>query len=476
MSSLKQKTISGIKWSAINQFSVQSVNFLITLVIARILSPQDYGVIGMLTVFISISSAFVDSGFSSALVRKQNRTEEDLSTVFYFNIGIAIVFYFILYICAPFIANFYNMPLLIKVARYSGLILIFQSFSTIQIAYFTINLDFKTPAKIGIISSITSGGIGVILACLDCGVWALVFQTLTMSLVTSLLYWYWSRWSPVLIFSIKSFKELFSFGSKLLMSGLLDTTYNNFYPLIIGKFYSAKELGFFTRAKSFAMFPSTSITSIVQKVSFPVLSEIQNESDRLSINYRKFLKMTSFIIFPIMIVLVVLGKPLIILILTEKWLPLVPYMQILCISSMLYPLHAINLNLLQIKGRSDLFLKLEVIKKIIGSIVLIITIPLGVFGLCIGIIFTSYLCLLINTHYTGKLINLGFWKQANDITPFLLLSFLSGIISYFSIFWVNNLILKVLIGGSMGFTIYLLCAYLLKFEEIADLKKIAIKN
>jgi len=278
-----------------------------------------------------------------------------------------------------------------------------------------------------------------------------------------------------MLFSVSSFKELFGFGFKLMLSGLLDTIYNNIYQLVIGKKYSAVDLGYYTRAMGLVQLPSSNITGIIQRVTFPILSEIQHDSERLKNNYRRLLKMSAFIIFPVMAFLAALGKPLVLFLLTDKWLPVVPLMQVLCLSYMFYPIHAINLNLLQVKGRSDLFLRLEIIKKIMITIVLFASVPFGVLAMCYGTILTSVLALVINTHYTGKLIKHGFIKQMNDLAPYLLISLIAGIAAFLPSLFLSNNLLQLITGGITGSLIFLGFAWLLKMQELREIKTILLK-
>lgn len=328
--SLKSKTVSGVLWSAIERFSLQGVQFIINVLMARLLLPSDYGMIGMLAVFLQISQTFIDSGFSDALVQKKDRTETDLSTVFYFNIVISVLLYLLLFIGAPFIAQFYHMPELTLVTRIVMLNLIFSSFAAVPKIILVIKIDFKTQSKISLISAVVSGGIGITMAYKGYGVWSLVFQSLLNILLITFLSFYYINWRPLKTFSKDSFQNLFSFGSKLLFSRLIHALYYNLYAIVIGRRYSSAELGYYTRAEQFAIFPSGNINAIISRVTFPILSSIQDDDERLASAYRKYIKLASFLIFPLMIGLAVLAKPLIILLLTEKWIMTVVLLQILC--------------------------------------------------------------------------------------------------------------------------------------------------
>lgn len=451
--SLRQKTTNGLLWSSVERFSNQGVQFLFSIILARLLSPSDYGIVAMVVIFFAIAQTFVDSGFSSAIVRKKDRTESDLSTCFYFNIFVGLGFYFLLFLCSPFIADFYDQPILSPIVKISGLTVLINSLCIVQQAQFTIRIDFRTQAKVTLTSTVISGIIGILLAYLGYGVWALVWQGVTGSFVRMILFWILSKWRPRESFSKDSFHYLFGYGSKLLASGLLDTTYNNIYPIVIGKFYSPAQLGNFTRAQGWASLPSSNITGVLQRVTFPVLTEMQDDDERLATNYRKLLRLSAFVVFPLMMLMAAIASPLIRVVITAKWDACVPYLQIICFAMMWYPIHAINLNLLQVKGRSDLFLRLEIIKKVVGVCVMCVTIPLGVTAMCFGMVFTSINALFINTYYTGKLINVGYLTQMRDLLPIIFISLLMGVCAYastwlFSTEWIK-LFVAVVIGGIM---------------------------
>lgn len=468
MTSLKEKTVKGVFWSSIDRFSSQGIQFIFSILIARMLLPSDYGVIAMLGIFLAVSQSFIDSGFGTALVQKIDRTETDFSTVFYFNILVACFFYGLLWIISPYIASFYDIPLLESVTKAVALTLIFNALGGIQNAKLTIAIDFKTRAKISLMCTISTGIIGLIMAYKGYGVWALVTQNIANSILNATLLWLFVRWIPQRTFSMQSFRQLFGFGSKLLASGLLDTIYNNIYPLVIGKFFSASTLGVYSRASSLAQYPSSNLTSVLQSVTFPVLSSIQNDEERLGNAYRRLLRMSVFIIFPLMIGLSAVADPFIRLVLTDKWEGAIYLLQIVCFSMMWYPVHAINLNLLQVKGRSDYFLKLEIIKKIIGVSMLCITVPIGIVAMCYGSICTSIICLGVNTHYTWKLIGYGFKRQMREMLPTLLHALVMGVIAWTAVQLLPT-IESQLIGGILsGATYYIIGAWLLKFKELQE--------
>lgn len=471
-SSLKKKTVHGVFWSSVDRFSTQGVNFLFGLAIARILSPAEYGMIAMLTIFIAVGQAFIDSGFSNALIRKTDRTETDNSTAFYFNIIVGIAAYFLLFFASPFIADFYALPILSSLAKVVGLTFFFNSLCVVQQAILSIKIDFKTQAKVSFSAAISSGILGLILAYKGFGVWALAVQSVSAAAIRSLLLWILAKWKPTERFSKASFHNLFSYGSKLLASSVLDIVYNNLYTIVIGKFFSASKLGAYARADQLAMFPSSNLTGILQRVTFPVLSTLQHEDTRLRINYRKILRLSAFIIFPLMIVLMVVAGPLIRLLLTDKWEGAIIFLQIICLSVMWFPIHAINLNLLQVKGRSDLFLRLEIFKKIIGVSLICITIPMGILAMCWGRVISSLLTLIINTYYTGKFIDMGFFRQMGDLFPILLNSLIMGGLVYGVVSNVTADIYKLTLGLPVGFFYFLLSSYLFKSAELKELLSI----
>lgn len=469
MSELKDKTVKGVFWSAVDRFSAKGIQFVFSILIARLLMPEDYGVIAMLGIFLGVSQSFIDSGFGTALIRKIDRTETDFSTVFYFNIVVAVIFYLGLFFAAPAIADFYNTQLLIPVTRIVALTLPIGALSGIHSAKLSIEIDFKSRAKISVVTTFLTGTVGLWMAYSGYGVWALVVQSVFASIIRTIMFWIIVKWYPKLVFSWESFKNLFSFGSKLLASGLLDTIYNNIYPLVIGKMFSPSVLGIYGKAKSLADFPSSNITSVLQGVTFPVLSSIQNDEERLADAYKRFLKISAFIIFPLMLGLSAVADPLIRLLLTDKWEGAIYLLQIICFAMMWYPIHAINLNILEVKGRSDYFLKLEIIKKIQGVIILCITVPMGIVAMCYGQIVSSMISLIWNTYYTKRLIGYGYWAQTRDLLPLFIHSLIMWALVLLIVNLMPTLWLKLIIGVLAGIIYYIAGAYIMKFPEMDEL-------
>lgn len=464
--SLRRKTFKGTIWSSLERFSVQGVQFVVMILMARILTPDDYGLIAMLTVFIAISQSLVDSGFSNALIRKQNRDETDNSTVFYFNILIGLILYLVLFFLSPVISRFYEQPLLTPLTRLISLSVIINSLVVVQRAILTSSLDFKTLAKASMTAAIVSGFIGVIMAYTDYGVWSIVGLQLSNLLVNAVLLWFFSKWRPRLLYSWKSFLELFGFGSKLAASGIIDTIYNNVYLLVIGKIFNASDLGFYTRAQQFASYPSQNITGIIQRVTYPVLCTMQDDIDRLRSVYRRLLRLTAFIIFPLMVGLAAVAKPLVLLLLGNQWAFTIVLLQIICFVMIWYPIHAINLNLLQVMGRSDLFLKLEIIKKIIGITILCITVPMGLIAMCVGSVISSIACLAVNTHYTGKLIQVGFIVQIRDLLPTIFYSLSMCVIVFLIVSVIPNLWGQLIFGIISGIIFFIVITYLTRSRDL----------
>lgn len=472
---LKQKTIKGVFWNSVSTFSVQGMSFIFGIILARILSTADYGIIGMINIFMAVSTAFVNSGFSSALIRKTDRTEKDLSTTFYFNVVIGALAYVILFFSAPLIAAFFRMDILVPVVRVVAINVFINSLLIVQFALLSIRLDFKSRAFISLISTAISGIVGITLAYAGYGVWSLVFQGLSQSVLNAILLWSIVKWVPRERFSKSSFKSLFGFGSKLLASGLLDTIYNNIYSFVIGRRFSASQLGLYNRADGWGQLPAMTLTSVLQGVTYPVMSTIQDEEDRLRVNYSRMIGMAAYVIFPVMLWMTAVAAPLVNVVITDKWAACVPYLRILSVGLMLYPIHAINLNLLQVKGRSDLFLRLEIYKKILGVMLLIITIPMGIAAMCWGRLVHSYISLLINTYYSGKFFNMGIVFQIRSIIRPLIHSVVMCVLAYVTTLLIGSDLWALLGGSAVAFIYYVLSSVLFKSPEWQELMNI-VKN
>nr|ANF29988.1 teichuronic acid biosynthesis protein TuaB [Hafnia alvei] len=386
----------------------------------------------MLAIFIAIGQVFIDSGFSSALIRKNDRSNIDYSTAFYFNIFVAVIFYIVLFITSPFISDFYQQPELTSLTKVIGLSLIINSFTLVPRTILTVSMNFKAQAKASICSVIIGGVIALTLAKCGYGVWALVAQTLSMALCNAVFLNVVAKWIPSLNFSKESFSYLFGFGGKLLASGLLDTAYNNLYQIVIGKKFDVVNVGQYTQANQISSIPAMTMTNVIQRVTYPMFSHMQDNHKKMQEYYLLTIKVAALFIFPLMAGIAIISKPLIHMFLGSQWGEASNLIMVLAFAYMLYPIHAINLNILQVKGRSDLFLKLEVIKKILGLAIIAITMQVGILYMCIGLLFHSYISLILNTYYTEKLTGLKIKNQVKEIFPIWIITLISSFIAWTS--------------------------------------------
>lgn len=455
--SLKSKTVKGLGWSALENVTKIGVTFVVSIILARLLSPDEYGLIGILTIFISVFNAIVDSGFTNALIRKKDITDTDYSTVFYTNLVVSIFMATALFFCAGPIAHFFEREELVSLTQVMSCIVIINAFCLVQKARTTKNIDFKTQAKVTFIASVSSGVIGIAMAYMGYGVWALVGQQISAQFITTIFFWIFSRWMPKLVFSMESFKEMWSFGWKLLVSGLIDTTWKEVYQVVVGKCYSPATLGLYTRAKQFSQLFSSNLTSIIQRVSYPVLSSIQDDKDRLREAYRRVIKTTMLPTFVLMYGMAAVAKPMVIVLIGEKWLGCVGFLQIICIYGALYPLHAINLNMLQVQGRSDLFLKLEIIKKFIAIGPILLGIFVDIYLMVAGSLVTSCISYYLNAYYSGPFLNYGIKDQVKDILPSLKVAVVMaipvGLMQFISLNAFILLPLQIIVGAAIVLTI-----------------------
>lgn len=477
--SLRKQATSGFVWTFAQQFGNQFIGFFVSLILARLLLPSEFGLIGMIAIFVSIGNMLVSSGLTQSLVRSTNIDEEDYSTVFYFNLVSSVIIYFIIFFLAPLVAQFYEQPIITNLLRVYCLTFIISAFAAVQQAKLTREMNFKTQAFISIPSTVTGGIVGVVLAYLGFGVWSLVWSYLTTSVVNTIQLWIYSKWSPLLVFKREKFKSHFNFGYKLTLSGLLESIFNNIYLIVIGKYFSVAQVGFYTRAETMKQLPVINISTTLQKVTFPIFSSIQDDDVRLKKIYKQLMEIVIFVIAPVLIFLAILAEPIFRFLFTEKWLPAVPYFQILCIPGILYPIHSYNINILNVKGRSDLVLKLEIYKKVVIIITILIAVKFGILALLYGQIVTSIVAFLINTHYTGKLIDYNAIEQSKDILPAIGIALVSGAFIYlldnFIIHDFND-IFRIIISGILGLFSYLLFAYILKFDSLTNIKSLILKR
>ena len=454
--SLKQKTIKGASWSFVEQILTRGVNFVIGIILARLLSPTDYGLVGMMGVFIAISQIFVDGGLTNALIQTKNPSDKDFSTVYIVNMTMSFVFYFILFFTAPLVADFYGQPLLKPLMRVVALILIIVSLSSIHGTLLSIRVDFKTKSIISIASSVLSGAAGIFCAYKGWGAWALVAQSVASATIITLLTLAFVHWMPKLVFSPEPFKRLLSYSSKLLAASVISVAYDNAYPMVIGKRFTAADVGQYTRAGQFPGIANSTITSALNRVAFPVLSQIQDDNQRLLSVYEKYIQLSSFLLFPVLLWLCGSARPLVSFLLTDKWLACVPLMQILCFSLITNGITTINLNLLYVKGRSDLVLRLEIIKKTIAFAILFVSMLFNLKVMCYGQVLYSLIALCLNTLYTKKILGYGLFRQIKVIYPYFLLALVvlaeSLCISHF----VSHRVLSLVLSFGVGAVVYFL--------------------
>lgn len=476
-SDVKHQILGGVLWSAVERFSVQGVQFILSFIIARQLLPSDYGLVAMLNIFLALSNTFIDAGFSNALIQKQNRTDIDFSTVFYFNIIVAFILYGTLYLLAPSIADFYSQPLLKEIIYWVAFNVVISSFATVQRARIVIALDFKKQTQISLMAMILSGGVAIWMAYNGYGVWTLVVQSLLNNFIMVFLLWVRTRWRPLLLFSISSFCELFGFGSKLLGSSLLHTLYTNLYTLVIGKFFSATDLGYYNRAFSITQYPSSNITAVLVRVMYPIECQMQNDTLKLQETFYIFIRMTSFFVFPMMMGLAALAEPFVRIVLTDKWLGCVPYIQIMCLAYMWDPIMRMTCDLLNVKHRSDYSLKSEVYKKIFSFSLLCVTIPMGIKVMCIGLVIYAIVDILIITQFVKRLLpEVTFLKEMTLLLPILGVAAFMALIVYGLQYVIPNLYMQLLMGVLVGVIAYMLLSYFFLHRELKMVLQIIRKK
>ena len=473
--SLKNKTVKGVGWSAADAFLGQGVSFIVGLVLARLLSPDEYGLIGIVTIFTTVMLGIVDSGFSNSLIRKKNVTEEDYSTLFFFNLAVSIGLFTLLFLGAPWIAEFFARPQLLSLVRVMGMLLIIQALSIVQNTILTRRIDFKTKTKASVISAIISGVIGIAMAYTGFGVWSLVGQQLSRQLFYTGCLWVFNKWWPKIQFSIESLRYMWGFGWKLLVSGLLDNIWKELYQVVVGKYYSPAMLGQYTRSKEYAKIFSSNLTSIVQRVSFPVLSQVQDDKERMVSAYRRVIKTTMFVTAVIMISMGAVAEPLIYCLIGPQWHIAATFLPLICISMSLYPLHAINLNMLQVQGRTDIFLYLEIIKKILAVAPICLGIFVDIYWMLVGTIITGIISFFLNSYYTGKKLGYSSWAQLKDIAPSYAIALIIAVSVYFFKYLPlsNWIILPIQI--CVGIAVFFFVCEKSKLEEYEEVKEMFLK-
>ena len=465
---IKQKAKKGVYWTTFSNIANQGTQFAISIILARLLSPEDYGIIALPTVFLAIAQCFINSGFGSALVRKEQVSEDDLTTAFYFNICVGVFFYILLFLCSPIIADFYNTPILSDILKVTALGLLFGPLQAVHFAMFSRKLDFKTPSIISVSSKFTTGAVGLLLAFLGFGIWALVFQEIAGSLLSLAIVWTKSDWRPRGKFSRESFNYLWGYGSKLLSSGILDTLYNNIVPVVVGKFFSPRDLGILNRGTGYATMPHNQIGSIIGPLAFPVFSRIQGDKEQLDNYFRKLLRLVIFVQAPINLLLVALAKPLIIFFITDKWIDCVFIIQMVAIAAIIWPVQSLNMSLFNAVGRSDLVLKGNIGIKIIGLCTLIPCLPFGIYFITAMGIFRGFLAVSFMAYFAGKVTRYGLFKQYKELLPAISLAgTMCGLVFLVTSF-IETPVVQIIAGGTVGSLFYLGTAYLFRFKEIQD--------
>lgn len=471
--SMKNKVLSGLFWKIAENGGAQGVQFLISLILARVLGPEEYGTVALITIFITIANVFIQSGFQTSLIQKKEVDELDFSSVFFLSLGIAIVFYIVLYGTAPFIAGFYENPMLIPLIRVLSVTLFLGAVISTQNAVVARTLEFKKLCISSLIAAIVSGTLGIWAAYRGMGVWALVLQQLLNQLFLMSLLWILVSWRPSKQFSLERVRGLFSYGWKLMCSSLIDTVYNNVYGLVIGKQYSADLLGYYNRGNQFPQLIVNNLGASIQAVMLPAFSASQDDREKVKAMVRRAIVTSSFLVFPMMSGLIAIARPFITVVLTEKWLPCVPFLQIMCVAYAVWPIHIANLQAINALGRSDIFLKLELIKKIIGAAALCLGIPFGIYAMVGLKAVTDFICTFINAYPNRKLLNYSFLEQWKDVMPSFLISVVMGV-AVFSLSWFfTNPLVLMTVQIITGVAVYVGLAYLFRLESFLYLKDLA---
>ena len=468
---LGDKYFSGVAWVLIDKFGGGGINFLVTIILARLLAPEDFGLIAMVMIFFDLSTTFIESGFSTALIREKTISEIDKSTTFVFNFLASILLYGILFFGAPAIADFFNEWALVSIIRIMGLILIINSFSIIQQAVFTQKIDFKTLAKVRMVTIVISSTVAVIMAFSGYGVWSLVAQYGLMSLINTIILCFINRWVPSFKFSHESFHRLFNFGSKILLGGILDRIYRHIYQLLIGKFFTASILGFYSQASNFKKMTILTLFETINKVTYPLFAKMQDDREVLKSTYRKIIKLNSFLIVQAMVMIGILAKPFIVLLIGEKWLPSVPILQLLCLSGVIYHFSRIFHNALLAIGRSDITLRLEIVFKVSITIAIVIGMNYGLYGLIAAEVVSAYINLMINAYYSNKYLGYTYAEQFRDIAPTYTFSILIGaLIIFFGNILPMPMIMHFVLSVVMGISAYFLLHYMIRSDEIGIIR------
>lgn len=469
---MKKSLVNGMLWNAIEKIVVKGSAFIIGVILARILSPSDYGLIGMLSIFIALSNVFIESGFAKALIQNKDRKDIDFSTAFVTNVSISIVIYLLLFFAAPYIANFYNEPFLSLITRVLSLNFILGAFNIVHRAKLMADVDFRSLAIINFGGTIIGGCVGVVLAYMGYGVWALVFQTLASTFSMMFLFPFFSKWTPSLRFAKQSFHRLFNFGSKLLVTGVVTTIVNNLTTILIGRYYKSEALGYYTRATQYSELAAYTINDVFNATTFPVLSSLQDDRERLIYIYRRILFYTALVTFPLLTLFALLAEPLVVIMLTDKWLPCVVLLQILCFARMFTPISSINMNLLNAIGRSDLFMKLDLFKIPYTLLAIVIAIPFGVEAIVWANLTTTFISFFVNAYLPGKIFGYGAFQQLKDWRYIIIAVSIMSVSVYLVRIIIQNYWLQMVVGLLVGLISYIGCCLLFKQIDINELKSI----
>lgn len=468
--SLARKTVAGILWNFSEQIGRRGINVLVTLLLARFLVPEEFGLVAILLAVVTIASGLMESGFKQALIRMKDAAPLDYSTAFFANLGLGVFAYGTVYGLAPMVAAYYGEPVLTDLIRVGGVTILINAFHVVQSAILSKDMNFKALLVASVPASMISGVVAVLLAYRAAGVWALVVQMVLYALFATLFIWRIGGWRPTFDFSRRSLQEMFGFGSRLFAAATIDIVFRNIYVVVIAKVFSTAVAGYYFFAEKIKDFIIGQLVTSIQTVTYPALSTMQDDDARLKSGYRKVIRVTAFSLFPSMAFMAALADPLFMLLLPANWAPAVPYLQLLCIASMLVPIHSVNLNILQVKGRSDLYLRLEIIKKIMLVAVLSLSLQFGVIGVLLGRICTSVLSYIPNSYYSGRLINYPVKEQLGDFVPALLLSGAVGGLAYvFATMLDWSPITELCVIGVLASAFYVTTAYMLKMEAVAHI-------
>lgn len=475
---LGKRAASAIVWSMFQQFGAKIIGFIISIILARILGPEEFGLVAMLAVFIAIGNLLIDSGLSSSLIRTTTAGSNDYSTVFLFNLLVSVAIYLIFYVAAPWVAGFYERPVLCNIMRVYSLCIIINAFFTIQNTILTKDLKFRLQANIQIPAALGGGVTGLIMAYSGWGVWSLVWMYLVTAMLSTLLHWIFSDWHPRLVFDRQIFKRHLGFGSRMTASGLLDALYQNLYLIVIGKYFSAAQLGFYSRAEAISQLPVSNISAAINKVTYPLFAEVADDHIRLKAIYRRLMQQVVFWNTPILIVLFITARPLVFVLLSEAWEPCIIYLKILSLCGIMYPLHAYNLNILKVLGKSDLFLRLEIVKKVLCVAGVVIALQFGIEGLLYYQLIFNVLAYYINSYYSGQLILYPVKEQLLDIAPTLIIAVYAGLLSYLfdGLLHDTHLILRLVLTATMYIALYLLISMLVRLSAVSDFKNVILKK